>query len=105
MAKAIDILVDQEFQSEKDTDEIKTTFMLRSLTGLEFLSCTSGGYVDHPRILELGITGWRDFNNSDGSPIEFSRHNIGRIPALILQDLSFRIQTISSMKDDERKNS
>lgn len=105
MAKAIDILIDQEFISDLDTDENKTTWMIRSLSGLEFLSCVNANGVDHQRVLELGLTGWKDFPDVDGSEIEFSKPNIGKIPAVFLQDISFKIQEISSMSEAEAKNS
>jgi len=105
MAKAIDILLDQEFQAEQDNDEVKTTWILRTLSGLEFLSCTTGGYVDHDRFITLGLTGWKDFFSSDGEQIEFSKKDIARIPAPILQEISYKVQEISSLSEDERKNS
>lgn len=104
MAKAIDILIDQEFVSEQDDDEVKTTWLLRSLTALEFLRCTSRGYVDHDMILEYGITGWRDFKDGNGEDIPFSKVAINRIPPMILQDISFKIQEISTLSEGERKN-
>lgn len=105
MAKAIELVVDKEFVSKHDNDEIKTTWIIRTLTGIEFMRCTASGYVDYEMTIMLGLVGWKDFNNEDGSPIEFSKENIGRIPPLILQDISFQIQSLSSMGDDERKNS
>lgn len=105
MAKAIDILIDQDFISDLDTDEKKTTWVIRTLSGLEFLSCVNTTGVDHQKVIELGLTGWRDFNNADGSAIEFSKPNIGRIPAEILQDISFKIQNSSSVSEEEAKNS
>ena len=105
MAKAIDILIDQDFVSDLDTDESKTTWVLRTLSGLEFLSCITAAGVDHQKVIELGLTGWRDFNNADNSAIEFSKPNIGRISAEILQDISYEIQAMSSVSEEEAKNS
>lgn len=105
MAKAIELVVGKEFKSDSDKDDLQTTWVLRTLTGVEFMRCTSGGFVDHEMIINLGLTGWKDFPDSDGKEIEFSIENIGRIPPLILQDISFEIQTMSSLGGEERKNS
>ena len=105
MAKAIDILIDQDFVSDLDTDENKTTWIIRTLSGLEFLSCVNAAGVDHQKVLELGLTGWKDFPDADGSEIEFSKPNIGRISAELLQDISFKIQGISSLSEEDAKNS
>ncbi len=105
MAKAINVVIDQEYQSDKDDDELKSTWMLRSLSGLEFLECTSRGYVDHDMILQKGLTGWKDFMDGEGNQIVFTRSHIGRIPPIILQDISFEIQKISTLTENERKNS
>jgi len=105
MAKAIELLIGKEHQSDVDTDELKTTWILRTLTGIEFMRCTAHGFVDHEMIIELGLTGWKDFPDAEGNEIEFSSKNIGRIPPLILQDISFEIQTMSQLGEEERKNS
>jgi len=105
MAKALNVLIDQEYKSDKDDDELQTTWMLRSLSGLEFLECTSRGFVDHDLILSKGLTGWNDFLDLDGNQIKFSASYIGRVPPIILQDLSFEIQKISTLTENERKNS
>ena len=106
MAKALHLVTDKEFQSEKDEDDKKTTWLLRTLTGLEFLRCTSSGYVDHEMIIALGLVGWRDFPDEEsGKEIEFSVVNIGLISPLLLQDISFEIQTMSQLGAEERKNS
>ena len=105
MAKAIDMIVDSEFVSEYDDDEVKTTWILRTLSGIEFLKCTSKGYVDHEMIIDLGLTGWRDFKDSNGHDIQFSQQDIIRIPPMILQDISFAIQNLATLGEDERKNS
>ena len=104
MAKALDVLIDQEFVSKLDEDETPTTWMLRSLTGVEYLECFSTGKCDHNMILSRGITGWKNFPDKDGNEIEFSIGNINRIPAPILQDISFEIQGMSSLNEEERKN-
>jgi len=105
MAKAVDLVIDKEYISENDTDEKKTTWIIRTLTGLEFMKCTAGGYVDHEMIIDLGLTGWKDFPDNEGVEIEYSIENIGRIPPLLLQDISFEIQMLSSLGESERKNS
>ena len=105
MAKAIELVVGKEFKSDSDKDDLQTTWILRTLTGVEFMRCTSNGYVNHEMIINLGLTGWKDFPGVDCKEIEFSIENIGRIPPLILQDISFEIQTMSSLGGEERKNS
>jgi hypothetical protein len=104
MAKAIDLLVDQEFQSEYDSDDVKTTFMLKSLSGMEYLECTSKGFVDYEKIIKIGLTGWKNFPDNEGVEIPFDVENMSRIPPMILQDISFQILNISSNSEDERKN-
>jgi len=105
MAKAIELLIGKEYQADADTDELKTTWILRTLTGIEFMRCTAHGYVDHEMIIGLGLTGWQDFPDSEGKEINYSVENIGRIPPLILQEISFEIQTMSQLGESERKNS
>ena len=106
MAKALNTVINQEFISEHDDEEeVKTTWILRSLTGLEFLECCSAGFVDHEKIINYGLVGWKDFMGADGNPIEFHRADIQRIPATYLQDISFKIQTISTVSEEETKNS
>ena len=105
MAKAIELVVGKDFVSKNDTDDEKTTWILRTLTGIEFMRCTAHGFVDHEMIIELGLTGWKDFPDAEGNEIEFSTENTGRIPPLILQDISFEIQTMSQLGESERKNS
>lgn len=106
MAKALNIVINQEFISDQDKDEeIKTTWILRSLTGLEFLRCCSSGYVDHDMIIELGLVGWKKFLDGEGKDIEFHVNMIPKIPPLYLQDISAEIQRISIITEDERKNS
>lgn len=104
MAKAIEILIGKEIVSEYDTDEVKTTWIIRSLSGFEFIEATKHGYVDHEYILTHGITGWKDFKDASGNPLEFSIENIARIPPVILQELSFAIQEMASIGESERKN-
>jgi hypothetical protein len=105
MAKAINLVNDARFESDADTDEKKTTWILRTLTGVEFIRATANGYVDHEMILNAGIVGWENFVNEDGTDIEFSIKNVGRIPPTILQDISFEIQAMSGLAEKERKNS
>lgn len=105
MTKAIDILIDKEFISKIDKDEIPTTWILRSMTGIEFLEVTAMGRVDHEKILNWCLTGWKKFIGSDGKEIEFSRENINRVPPIILQDISLEIQEMSAVSEKERKNS
>lgn len=104
MAKAIDLLVKKEYVSEADTDEEKTIWLLNTLSGLQFMQCTSNGFVDHEMIIRLGLSGWLNFHDFAGNEIEFSAENINRIPALILQDISFEIQGMSGLMGEERKN-
>lgn len=104
MTTALAILTDVEFQAKTDMSDNKTTWILRSLSGLELLECTRRGYVDHAEIIHKGLTGWKDFYDSNGVAIEFKQDNIGRINGLILQELSYEIQELSSMTEDERKN-
>ena len=104
MAKAIELVVGKEFIAEHDTDDEKTTWSLRTLTGIEFMRCTAHGFVDHEMIISLGLIGWKDFPDEAGNEIEYSSANIGRIPPLILQDISFEIQTMSQLGEKERKN-
>lgn len=105
MAKAIEMVRDKEFISEQDTDGSQTTWLLRTLSGLEFIRATGGGYVDHDYILTTGITGWKDFPDDSGKEVEFSVANINLIPPLILQDISFELQEMSGLGESERKNS
>ena len=105
MAKALHLVTDREYISKADDDENKTTFILRSLTGLEFIDCTSGGFVDIKMILRLGLTGWRDFPDEvTGEEIEFSVENFKYVPPLLIQDISFEIQAMSQLGAEERKN-
>ena len=95
MAKAVNLVTDVPYQCEADTDEVKTTWMLRSLTGGEMMDITKQGFVDHNLILELGIVGWKDFYDHTGEKeIEFSKANIQLIPGLLFQELSFKIQEL-----------
>ena len=105
MAKAIDLILEKEFQCEADTDEIKTTWLLRSLTGSEWLKCTANGFVDIDLILEYGICGWRDFPDANGNEVPYSRINIGRIDPVYLQEIYIELQRMASMGEEERKNS
>lgn len=105
MAKAIDIITDQVYISEIDEDEIKTEWLIRSMTAHEFMKCTSKGFVDHKMITEIGITGWTNFHDGKGNQIEFSVANIARIHPMMLQELSYKIQSISTLSGEERKNS
>ena len=103
MAKALEVLFNQEFISEYDDDDVKTSWELRSLTGMEFLkACTNG--VDYEKMIELGLTGWNDFKDSSGNQIPFSVDEIRLIPTLILQDIALEIQKMSMLNEDERKN-
>jgi len=105
MARAVEMVVGKEFVSEYDTDKKKTTWLLRTLTGGEYMRCTRQGYVDDALIVEFGLTGWNDWIDDDNKPIEFSVAQIARIPPLIFQDISFAIQSLSTVSDEERKNS
>ena len=104
MAKALALVADYEYQSDKDPDEVKTTWILRSLTSFEFMQCCGNGVVDDAMFVRTGLVGWRDFVDAAGEEIEFSVENMGRIPPLIVQDLSFKIQNISVLSEDDRKN-
>lgn len=104
MAKAIDLVADVEFQSPRDDDDVKTTWILRSLTSFEFMRCTTRPDEMYERFVELGLIGWKDFNDCHGNPIEFSVENMDRIPPIVLQDISFEIQKLSVLTEDERKN-
>ena len=104
MAKAINMIVGQDFISDNDEDEVKTIWKVRTLNGFEFLECTSQGFFDHALCIHKGLTGWENFKDIAGNDIEFSDDNISLIPALILQEISLEIQIMSSLTEDERKN-
>lgn len=104
MAKALKVITGERFKSSQDTDKVKTVWLIRGLTSLEMLRATSKGYVDHDMILMLGITGWEKFKDGKGKDIPYDVNNIERIPPDILQDISFKIQELSNMTEDERKN-
>ena len=106
MAKALSVINDYEFVSDLDKDEeIKTKWILRSLTGREFLRCVQNGIVDHELIINYGLIGWKDFPDEDGKDIEFNLANIDRIPSEYLAEISFKLQEMAQLQDDEIKNS
>lgn len=105
MAKAIDIVGEVEYISPKDTDEEKTTWILRSLTGFEFMECTTDYDTMYTKFVKRGLIGWKNFKDSKGEEIPFSVENMGRIMPIILQDISFKIQDISVLSEEETKNS
>ena len=105
MVKAVELIIGKEFISEYDDDEVKTKFLINTLKGKEFLRATMRGFVDIDYILDTGLVGWKDFYNEDGTPVEFSQENIDKVPPLILQDIAFAIQSLSTLEEDERKNS
>lgn len=105
MAKAVELIVDQNYVSDFDKDETKTTWTLRALTCFEYMDATKEGFVNHGAIVGYGLTGWKDFPDENGDQIEFSVENMKYIPPLIAQDLSLAIQNIAALSEDERKNS
>lgn len=104
MAKALKVFSEYEYVSPLDEDETPTTWILRSLDAIEFQSTVESGDIKWEQYALLGITGWRNFPDSDGNEIEYSKENIGRIPPAILQDLEIKIQALSVMTEDEQKN-
>lgn len=104
MTTALAMLTDYDYQAEHDESDKKTTWILRSLSGLEMIECTHRGYVDHAEVLHRGLIGWKDFVDSTGKDIPFSEDKISLINALILTDISYEIQNISALTEDERKN-
>lgn len=106
MATALNFLIDQEFVSPDDKDEVPTTWIYRTLSGIEVETCyNNDGTLNRGRIVELGLTGWRDFPDYEGNQMAFSQAKIGHIPATILVDISFEIINKSMMTEKERKNS
>lgn len=105
MAKAIEIVTGVEFQSPLDDDEVKTTWILKSLSNSDFLDCVKLGEVDHVGFVHKGLTGWKNFVTESGEEIEFCEDMISQIPPTILLDVSLKIQAISSLNENERKNS
>ena len=105
MAKAIELVVGKEFFSKHDTDDKKTTWILRTLSGIEFMRCTQSGFVDTEMVINLGLTGWKDFPDKGGNEIEFSVKNFKYIPAFIAQDIYSELEKISLLSGEERKNS
>ncbi len=105
MSQPIELFTDQKFESKHDDDKLKTTWFLRSMTGFEFLKATSQGEIDHEYVINTCLTNWTDFFDIEGTQIPFSKENISRISPIILQDISFQIQSLSVVTEKERKNS
>jgi len=104
MARAIEMLTGVEFKSDYDTDKKKTTWILKSLSSVEFLECTCGGSIDHAEFVHKGLTGWKNYKDSKGKIVEFSEDAIPTIPPNILLDISLEVQGISTLTEKERKN-
>lgn len=104
MATARQLIADQEFVSKEDHDEVKTTWVIRSMSAFEWVTATNSGKVDWNYMVSTCLTGWTNFRDESGSNIEFSANSMGMIPPLIFQDIATEIMRISSMTEDERKN-
>jgi len=110
MVQAINVISEFEFvcDSDKDADgknkSDATTWKLRALNGMEWMRCTSTGLVNHELVVNIGLVGWDNFIDVDGKEIEYCIANMSRIPPDVLVDLFIKINSASTMGDEERKN-
>lgn len=54
---------------------------------------------------ELGCTGWKGVTDAEGKELKFSLLNLVKIPAKIAFEVGAKVIGISSLTEDDRKNS
>jgi len=101
-------------ESEKESDN-PARFLLKPLDGEEYLELITelgekeeGGMTISGKGLKLairyGLAGWENFNDAGGTPLKFSRGNIGLLPVYILVDLAQEIANRSAVSGEQEKN-
>lgn len=115
--KALPKFIPEWFTPESQEEEsTPTRFKLQGLTGPQFLEVQSevsqsgGGMIlvtgrGLNIAVNYGLTDWENFTDDDGEELPCTRGNIARIPMEILSELSSKIMDLSSVSEDERKNS
>ena len=116
--RAIPNLMIADYTPHSDRDaEVQTVFKLRPLNGMQHMEVLREFEVDPDDkkkgsistkglmiALRHGLVGWENFNDSAGSPIAFTRDNIGLIPPFILHEIAIEISNRSDLGDTGRKN-
>lgn len=111
MVQAIEVISEFDFVCDIDKDEDgnnkpdATIWKVRALTGMEWMRCTSTGLVNHEMVVNIGLVGWSNFLDSKDGEVEYCIANMSRIPPDILVDLFLKINSASTIGDEERKNS
>lgn len=54
---------------------------------------------------EIGCTNWRNVTDHEGKDLPFSLRSLGKIPIKIAMEIGAQIVNVSSLTEDERKNS
>ena len=106
MAVANKIVADFDFISDLDDNEdVKTTWKLRGLTGIEWLDCVSTGRVDYAKVIRYGLIDWSNYVDSEGNQIEFNQVHFDQIPSGYLTDIYLQLDKATRTGVEERKNS
>jgi len=111
MVQALEVISEFDFVCDVDKDDDgnnkadATIWKLRALTGMEWVRCSSTGRVNHELVVNIGLVGWSNFLDKDGKPIEYCLANMSRIPSGVLVDIFLKIDQVSTLGEEERKNS
>lgn len=98
MLEGIDVRQEIEFVSKKDKTEPKTVFILRPLSGMDRLNIIQGGGSSAQKALQTSII---EIKNNDNVSVE---DYINMLDLEVLDEIMEKINDISSIKDDDKKN-
>lgn len=107
-------LAEEWFTPEDERGEdTPTRFKIRPLNGMEFLEVMAEGeqvgdsfvtnHAGRTLLLRRGLVDWENLLEENGRPLKFSVHNLAKIPANILAELSNEIMQRSALAMEEKK--
>lgn len=101
------------FEPKQPGDDEKTAFLLKPLTGVEYMQVFMHMLADDEGVglsergvtnaIKFGLIGWRNFNNASGEAIPFSRANFDFINGMVLIAIAEKILEISEPSNNQKK--
>lgn len=115
--RALKGLVPEWYTPESEAEETSPAqFKLQPLNGMQYLEVMSNGVVTpdgmfranhsgRELLLKFGLKDWKNVEDHDGAPLQFTPANFDYLPPEILTELGNKILTDSTLAGDARKKS